>query len=71
MPAVDPEQLADDLAAAMTRIARDDSLRTRLGHGARERVARIGLWESKIRWLLALYDELLDTTHQSEIREVC
>jgi glycosyltransferase involved in cell wall biosynthesis len=71
VPAVDPEQLADDLAAAMTRIARDDSLRTRLGQGARERVARIGLWESKIRWLLALYDELLDTTHQSEIREVC
>jgi glycosyltransferase involved in cell wall biosynthesis len=71
VPALDPAQLAGDLAAAITRIARDEALRTRLGAGARERVARIGLWDSKIRWLLALYDEILNPTQTSEIREAC
>ena len=70
VPAIDPEQLAGDLAAAISRIARDGSLRARLAAGARARVARIGLWENKIRWLLALYAELLDTNHQSELLEV-
>jgi glycosyltransferase involved in cell wall biosynthesis len=70
VPAIDPEQLAGDLAAAIARMARDESLRARLGSGARERVARIGLWGNKIRWLLALYAELLDTTYQFEIKEV-
>jgi glycosyltransferase involved in cell wall biosynthesis len=70
VPAVNPEQLAGDLATAITRLARDDALRARLAEGARDRVACIGLWDSKIRWLLALYEELQDTTHQHEIREV-
>jgi len=70
VPAVDPGQLAGDLAAAITRIARDDALRARLAAGARARVARIGLWENKVRWLLALYAELLDTNYQSELLEV-
>ena len=55
----------------ITRIARDEAFRTRLGAGARDRVARIGLWDSKIRWLLALYDEILNPTQTSEIREAC
>jgi glycosyltransferase involved in cell wall biosynthesis len=71
VPALDPAQLAGELAAAITRIARDEALRTRLGAGARERVARIGLWDSKTRWLLALYDEILNPTQTSEIREAC
>ena len=70
VPALDPEQLADDLAGAITRIARDPALSARLSTGARERVARIGLWDNKIRWLLGFYSELLDTAHHSEIREV-
>jgi glycosyltransferase involved in cell wall biosynthesis len=71
VPAIDPVQLAGDLATTITRIARDEALRARLGAGARERVARIGLWDSKIRWLLALYDEILNPTHPSQIREAC
>jgi glycosyltransferase involved in cell wall biosynthesis len=70
VPAINPEQLAGDLASAIARIARDGSLRARLASGARERVARIGLWENKIRWLLALYAELLDTSYQSQLLEV-
>jgi len=70
VPAINPGQLAGDLAAAISRIARDGALRTRLANGARERVARIGLWENKVRWLLALYAELLDTSYQSELMEV-
>ena len=70
VPAIDPEQLAGDLAAAISRIARDGSLRARLAAGARARVARIGLWENKTRWLLALYAELPDTSYQSELMEV-
>lgn len=70
VPAIEPGQLAGDLATAIARIARDDALRARLAKGARERVARIGLWDNKIRWLLALYDELLDTSYQSELMEV-
>ena len=70
VPAINPDQLAGDLAAAISRIARDGSLRGRLARGARERVARIGLWENKIRWLLALYAELLDANDQSQLLEV-
>jgi glycosyltransferase involved in cell wall biosynthesis len=70
VPAIDPGQLADDLAVAIMRIAQDDSLRIRLSTGARERIERIGLWDSKIRWLRALYVELSNTSHQCEIREV-
>jgi glycosyltransferase involved in cell wall biosynthesis len=70
VPAINSEQLAGDLADAISRIARDDSLRARLASGARARVARIGLWENKIRWLLDLYAELLDTTCQTKLMEV-
>jgi glycosyltransferase involved in cell wall biosynthesis len=70
VPAIDPEQLAGDLADAISRLARDESLRTRLAAGARKRVERIGLWDNKIRWLLALYEELLETPYQREIKEV-
>jgi hypothetical protein len=70
VPAIHPEQLANDLAGAISRLARDASLRARLSGGARERIERIGLWENKISWLLALYDELLDTNVQSELLEV-
>jgi glycosyltransferase involved in cell wall biosynthesis len=70
VPALDPEQMANDLAGAVTRIARDPALRARLAAGARERVARIGLWDNKIRWLLRLYAELLENAHHPEIREV-
>ena len=58
VPAEDPEQLAADLARAITRLARDPSLHGRLARGARERMARIGLWEAKTDRLFELYESL-------------
>jgi glycosyltransferase involved in cell wall biosynthesis len=56
--AEDPDQLASDLARAITRLARDPALHCRLARGARERVAHLGLWETKIDWLFELYASL-------------
>ena len=56
-----PEQYADALAAALSRLADDPGLRARLGEAARRRTERIGLWDSKVLQLEALYDEILPT----------
>lgn len=58
VPAETPEQLADDLARAITRLARDPALHCRLSRGARERMRSIGLWEGKMDWLFELYGAL-------------
>jgi glycosyltransferase involved in cell wall biosynthesis len=55
-----PQQMAKDLAIAIQTLADDVDLRVRLGHGARDRVAAIGLWRNKINWLIGLYRELID-----------
>ncbi len=60
VPAHAPEQLANDLAKAIQRLAWDIDLRARLGRGARERVKAVGLWRNKISWLLGFYGELID-----------
>lgn len=56
----EPEQLANDLAKAIQRLAWEIDLRARLGKGARERVKAIGLWRNKISRLVRLYGELID-----------
>ncbi len=53
-----PEQLANDLAGAITTLALDLEHRNRLSAGARKRVEQIGLWANKIDWLIGLYGEL-------------
>jgi glycosyltransferase involved in cell wall biosynthesis len=53
------EQFAAALARAIGRLADDPELRHKLGDGARRRVAEIGLWDSKVRHLEALYDDVL------------
>lgn len=58
VPAQDPEQLAGDLARAITHLARDPGLHCRLARGARARVAQLGLWTTKIDWLFGLYASL-------------
>jgi glycosyltransferase involved in cell wall biosynthesis len=58
VPAENPQQLAEDLARAITRLARDPGLRCRLAHGARARMERIGLWKAKTDWLFDLYGSL-------------
>ena len=55
-----PEQYARDIAAAIDRLARDAALRVRMGEAARSRVSEIGLWESKIDEVDALYRDLVD-----------
>jgi glycosyltransferase involved in cell wall biosynthesis len=67
--AIDPHQLAADLADALTRLAREPALVEQLSRGASERVARIGLWENKAQWLLKLYSQVLDTTQTHKLTE--
>lgn len=55
---VTPEQYAEDIAEAVRELVTQPDRRAQLGRAARERAATIGLWESKIDWIGALYDEL-------------
>jgi glycosyltransferase involved in cell wall biosynthesis len=70
VPAVDPDQLAADLADAITRLARDPGLMLRYAEGARERIASIGLWDNKIQWLLDLYSQVFGSSHCHDLKEV-
>lgn len=54
-----PEQLADDLAAAIRRIALNPGLGQTLGSNAREKVLREALWEQKSKKLVNLYENVL------------
>lgn len=56
-----PAQYARSIAAAISLLVSDRSLRLALGEGARRRAARIGLWESKVDHLDALCGELART----------
>jgi glycosyltransferase involved in cell wall biosynthesis len=56
-----PGQYARDIAAAISRLASDRSLRLALGDGARRRAARIGLWENKVDQLDAICAEITRT----------
>ena len=59
LPAVSPEQLAAAVAGAVRELAADPSRRLSLGAGARQRVQRIALWDSKIDDVDALYEQIL------------
>jgi glycosyltransferase involved in cell wall biosynthesis len=48
LSASSPEQYAQDLASAISRLVDDQALRLALGAGARRRVAAVGLWDSKV-----------------------
>jgi glycosyltransferase involved in cell wall biosynthesis len=54
-----PDQFAQGLAAAITRLVDDPDLRAQLGAAARQRVADIALWDRKVEQLEALYDDVL------------
>ncbi len=58
VPVTDPDRFARDIAAAVRRIALSPDLARRLGDGAREKVAREGLWPAKAARMVALYEEL-------------
>ncbi len=56
--ATSPTQLADDLARAIRELVIDPARRRRLGEGALSQVRAVGMWESKVDWMLNLYAEL-------------
>jgi glycosyltransferase involved in cell wall biosynthesis len=69
VPANFPEQLAADLGAAITSLARKPELRRRLALGSRDRIASIGLWDNKIEQLLNFYEETLTSNSQPTLEE--
>ncbi|MFN3193135.1 MAG: glycosyltransferase family 4 protein [Aureliella sp.] len=64
-----PEQLARDLGETIRKLATTPALRMWYSQGARSRVAEVGLWSSKIKHMLGLYEEVLEQ-HASEAQEV-
>jgi glycosyltransferase involved in cell wall biosynthesis len=58
VPVTDPDRFPQDIAAAVRRIALSPDLAQRLGQGARDKVAREGLWPATAARLVALYEEL-------------
>jgi glycosyltransferase involved in cell wall biosynthesis len=70
VPAQSPEQLAADLAKAISRFAADTELRVRLSNGARARISAVGLWQNKVKWLLKFYGKLTEQS-QLKLHEVC
>ncbi|MEP0772672.1 glycosyltransferase family 4 protein, partial [Trichocoleus sp. ST-U1] len=57
--AINPEQVARDVAAAMTRLAEDPALRVRMGQAGQKRVKEVFDWDLKERLLLDLYEKRL------------
>lgn len=58
LPAVDPHQLASDIADTVRELALDPQRRDRMGRAARRRLTEVGLWESKVDRVMGLYDEI-------------
>jgi glycosyltransferase involved in cell wall biosynthesis len=59
VPAFEPEQATRDLSDALTRLARDPELRTRLGEAGRRRVIEAFGWETKGQIWGRLYREVV------------
>lgn len=59
VPAIDPEQAIAGLAEAITRLASDPALRSRLGEGARARAVQVYGWDKIGLRLRDLYAEVL------------
>ncbi|MGN6487374.1 MAG: glycosyltransferase family 4 protein [Devosia sp.] len=58
LPAITPEQLATDVAAALRRLATDPALRLAMGQAAHAHLCSTGLWAQKISRAGELYREL-------------
>ena len=56
VPAISPEQVVRDLAAAMLKLATDPALGSRMGDAARERVKQYFAWDKKGELTLELYN---------------
>lgn len=60
VPAQTPEQVVQDLATAMTRLAQDPALGLKMGAAAQKRIVEVYGWEAKGEFLLNLYDDVLN-----------
>ncbi len=60
VPVTQPDDYAKNIATALRQLAQNPDLRKRLGNGARQKVARDGLWPAKASRLVELYGDILD-----------
>lgn len=58
LPAISPEQLAADCAAAVRTLVEDPALRLRMGDAAREHAASAHLWARRLDQMLRLYEQI-------------
>ena len=58
IPAFTPEQVAEEMAKAMIKLARDLNLRQYMGDVARQRVRKHFSWDEKGNYLNALYEKV-------------
>jgi len=63
IPAHNPDQVVQDMAAAMTRLATDGELRQRLGKGGRDRVRTVYDWDKKGEFFAQLYEKVSQTSN--------
>jgi glycosyltransferase involved in cell wall biosynthesis len=59
VPAISPEQVVNDLAQAMGRLAHDSALRARMGEAARKRAVEHFNWDQQGEWIRMIYQEVL------------
>ena len=59
IPALNPEQAVAGLAQAMTSLANDPQLRSRMGLAGRQRVNQLFNWETKGQFLADVYEKIL------------
>lgn len=62
VPAEDPDQAVQGMAAAMTQLVQDPALRSRLGQAGRQRVDAWFNWETKGQFLVDVYKTLQDSS---------
>ncbi len=60
IPAHTPEQAVQDLAKAITLLAKDSELRVRMGQAGQKLVSEVYSWEIKGQFLAQLYEEILE-----------
>jgi glycosyltransferase involved in cell wall biosynthesis len=58
LPAVSPQQLAADCAAAVRTLVEDPALRLKMGAAARQHAANTHLWPRRLDQMLGLYEQV-------------
>lgn len=71
IPATHPDQAAQDIAAAMTELAADASLRSRMGKAGQQVVQANYNWDSKILAQIKMYEQILNTKTNSLAKQQC